>query len=158
MRARRYLTLFYRIVSRSIFTVFCLAFLFKSQSAFAAADPAHGETLFKQNCTACHQINQKLVGPPLTQVYNKESEDWLIKWIRNNAQFRSSGDKDAASIYNEYGKTEMPAFTQFTDDDIRSILAYIKQQDEKPANAPSTGPGATSTNLLSGSMQLSAFY
>jgi hypothetical protein len=52
---------------------------------------------------------------------------------------RASGDKDALAIYNEYGHNEMPQFTSFSDDDIKSILAYIAN----PPAAPSTsGPAA----------------
>jgi cytochrome c2 len=62
---------------------------------FAEVNAANGEKLFKQYCTSCHKIDGKLVGPALKDVHKKQSEEWLIKWIRNNAALRASGDKDA---------------------------------------------------------------
>ncbi|RYY34650.1 MAG: c-type cytochrome, partial [Sphingobacteriaceae bacterium] len=47
--------------SRSVLLVAGLALL--GNGAFAQADPAKGETIFKAKCTACHKIDSKLVGP-----------------------------------------------------------------------------------------------
>lgn len=99
--------------------------------------PAHsqsieeGEKLYKANCTACHQIDGKLIGPALRGVGDKYSEEWLIKWIKNSAEMIASGDPDAIAIYEEYNKSPMTAFPYFSDDDVRNILAYIEQAPEK---------------------------
>ena len=101
-------------------------------------DAAAGEALFKANCTSCHALNKRVLGPALAGVNNKHSEEWLIKWIKNSSALIATGDKDAVAIYNEYNQAVMPPFLQFSDGDIKNILAYIKIEGEKAlAPAPS---------------------
>ena len=105
----------------------------------AEVTPEAGEKLFKQNCASCHKIGSKVVGPDLKDVHKKRTEEWLIKWIRNNGALRSEGDADAIAIYNEF-KTEMPAFLSFTDDDIKSVVAYIAKASEGTTPVGPSGP------------------
>lgn len=122
---------FFHRRKRFYFQVLLASFLLTSlfsAKLFADVNAIAGEKLYKQYCTQCHRpapFEAKLVGPPLKDVHKKQSEEWLIKWIRNNAALRASNDKDALAIFNEYGHNEMPQFTSFTDDEIKSILAYI---------------------------------
>ena len=90
-----------------------------------------GEKLYKSNCTACHQIDSKLIGPALRGVNDKYSQEWLIKWIKNSAELIASGDADAIAIYEEYNKSPMNAFPYFSDEDVVNILAYIEQAPAK---------------------------
>jgi mono/diheme cytochrome c family protein len=115
---------------RKFIAGFLILFLTLPKSNFAEVSADAGGKLFKQYCTSCHGINNKLVGPPLKGVYEKQSEEWLVKWIHNNAALRNAGDKDAIAIYEEYNRNEMPAFLNLQEDDIKSILAYIKVQSE----------------------------
>src|SRR5688500_6922018 len=40
-----------------------------------------GETLFKNNCAACHAASAEVVvGPGLAGVTQRRPEDWLISW------------------------------------------------------------------------------
>ncbi|MFI5135420.1 MAG: c-type cytochrome [Chitinophagales bacterium] len=119
-------------------------------SSRADVNAVNGEKIFKQYCTSCHKpapFDTKLVGPPLKDIQKVQTEEWLMKWIRNNAALRASGDKAAIDIWTQYGKNEMPTFTSFSDDDIKSILAYIAAPPAAPsAQQPASGPaGATST-------------
>ena len=100
-----------------------------------------GEKLYQANCTSCHQIDNKLIGPALRNVGDKYSEEWLIKWIKNSAEMIASGDPDAIAIYEEYNKSPMTAFPYFSDDDVRNILAYIEQAPEKSQTTISTSGG-----------------
>lgn len=114
--------------------------------ASAEVTAAAGEKIFKQYCTSCHKaapFDAKLVGPALKDVEKRRSEEWLIKWIRNNAQLRASGDKDAIAIWTEYGKNEMPSFASFSDDEIKSILAYIANPPVAAAPVAGQPGGAT---------------
>ena len=90
------------------------------------ADVAEGEKLFNANCTSCHAINDKVVGPALKDVDKRHNEAWLIKWIKNSQALVKSGDAEALKIYNEYNQSVMTAFPQFSDDQVKSILAYVK--------------------------------
>src|SRR5438477_9336109 len=100
----------HQFFSSILLTALLFTSVFTAKS-FAAADAVNGEKLFKQYCTQCHKaapFDTKLVGPPLKDIQKKQSEEWLIKWIRNNSALRASNDKDALAIWNEFGKNEMP--------------------------------------------------
>ena len=116
-------------------TIFSLIFFqLLAISTFVTAQTVEeGEKLYKANCTACHQIDSKLIGPSLRGVSDKYSEEWLIKWIKNSAELIASGDADAIAIYEEYNKSPMTAFPYFSDDDVKNILAYIEEAPEKKA-------------------------
>ncbi|MCX2738941.1 c-type cytochrome [Pontibacter sp. M82] len=112
----------------------------------SSGDPAvisAGEALFKNNCAVCHSAGSDvIVGPGLQGVTDKRSESWLISWIKNSQALIQSGDADAIAVYNEYNKQAMPSFA-FSDDEVKSILAYI-ESGQGVATAPAAGvPGAT---------------
>lgn len=91
-----------------------------------------GQTLFNANCKSCHKVHAESVGPALANVYERvPSIDWLKQWIRNSSKVIASGDPYAVQIYEKYKKSQMTAFTSFTDDQIMSILAYIKAETIK---------------------------
>ncbi|MGA0247568.1 MAG: c-type cytochrome [Schleiferiaceae bacterium] len=104
-------------------------------AAHAEGDAELGKKLFKVNCASCHKLDKKLVGPALGGVTERRSEEWLLAWIRNNAELRASGDADAIAIFEEYGGSVMTAFENLSDEDIKSILAYT----DAPAAAPAGG-------------------
>ena len=86
----------------------------------------NGEALYNTNCTSCHMINKKMIGPALAGVNDKYSEEWLIKWIKNSAELIASGDPDAIAIWEEYNKSPMSSFLHLSDDEVKDILAYIE--------------------------------
>jgi mono/diheme cytochrome c family protein len=115
-----------------------------------------GEDLFNGNCKSCHRVKQKLVGPALAGVYDRApSIGWIKSWIRNSAKVVASGDAYAVALYNEYNKSQMTAFNSYTDDQIMSILAYVKAEADKPdvivdpkdPNKPTEGSSISSTYL-----------
>ncbi|MCA6379852.1 MAG: c-type cytochrome [Cytophagales bacterium] len=113
-----------------------------------AAAISAGEALFNGNCKSCHRVKQKLVGPALAGVENRApSIAWIIEWVKNPAKKIASGDEYANKIYNEYNKSQMTAFTSYTDAQILSILAYVKADAEKvevaPAAAQQTAGGGS---------------
>jgi len=122
--------------------LFLLTLSFNSFSQAIPTDVAiisAGETLFNGNCKACHRVKQKLVGPALAGVETRvPSVEWVFNWVRNPAKVIASGDEYANKIYNEFNKSQMTAFNTYTNDQILSILAYVKAEAEKvDAPAPS---------------------
>lgn len=104
-----------------------------------AAAISAGEALFNGNCKSCHRIKQKLVGPALAGVETRApSIEWIFDWVRNPAKVIASGDEYANKIYNEYNKSNMTAFNNYTNEQILSILAYVKSEAEK-VDAPAVG-------------------
>lgn len=119
-----------------------------SASASPNGDAVAGEALFKANCTSCHALNKRVLGPALAGVNEKHSNEWLHKWIRNAPAMVASGDKEAVAIYNEYNQAAMTPFPQLSDADIDNILAYIKVEgDKKPAaTAGAAAAGSTTAD------------
>jgi cytochrome c len=75
---------------------------------------AKGEAIFKQNCAACHKKDEKLVGPPVTEMVSiyASDETGLKKWIK------APGKKRA-----DY--PQMPGFPQLSDDELKELSKYI---------------------------------
>jgi mono/diheme cytochrome c family protein len=91
------------------------------------ASAEEGKKLYEaNNCGSCHAMDKKVVGPALRGVNDRRSEEWLIKWIRNNEALRKSGDADANALYKEYGGAAMNIFENLSPDQVKHILEYIK--------------------------------
>lgn len=98
-----------------------------------------GAAIFKQNCTACHKIGARLVGPDLTGVTEKQSDEWLRKFIHSSQGMVKSGDKDAVAIWEEFNKTTMPDFP-FSDADLTALLGYLGGINKQPGSATVAAP------------------
>ncbi len=124
---------------------FALSFATSAQEIDEARQK-EGQKLYKQLCASCHKLDKKLVGPALGGVEERRENEWLIKWIRNNAELRASGDRDAIAIYEEYNGAAMNAFPQLSDQQINDILYYTTVGDPvkkvAEAAAPVQGGGA----------------
>src|SRR4051812_27839608 len=96
--------------------LFTLLFI-TSKIAFAQ----DGEALFKSNCTSCHAINDKVIGPPLKNVQTKHSEEWLLKWVHNSQALVKAGDADAVKLFNDNNKVVMTSFN-LKDPEIKAII------------------------------------
>ncbi|WP_339659452.1 c-type cytochrome [uncultured Polaribacter sp.] len=92
-----------------------------------------GRSLFKSLCASCHKLDKKLVGPALAGVEERRDNAWLKAWIKNNAELRASGDRDAVAIFEEYNGSPMTAFPQLVDQQIDDILYYTTVGDPKAA-------------------------
>ncbi|MFZ9045006.1 MAG: c-type cytochrome [Cyclobacteriaceae bacterium] len=111
---------------------------------------AAGEKLYNANCTQCHAINEVVIGPALKDVHERQSKDWLIAWIRNSQKVIQSGDEYANEIYEQYNKTAMPVYP-FSDEEITSILAYIKvESDKEPVAEVTVAEGGSVGSQASG--------
>ncbi len=123
--------------------LFFLSFNVLAQEAVDETRQKAGRKIFRQLCSSCHKLDKKLIGPALGGVEERRENEWLKQWIRNNAEFRATGDADAIAIYEEYNGSNMQAFPQLSDEDIDNILYYttvgeIKKVD--PTNPLSVAP------------------
>lgn len=131
------------------FTFLFLFFLTSNVIAQDAVDETRqkaGRKIFRQLCSSCHKLDKKLIGPALGGVEQRRENEWLKQWIRNNAEFRATGDADAIAIYEEYNGSNMQAFPQLSDEDIDNILYYTTVGELKkktdPNQALSVAPAA----------------
>lgn len=116
-------------------TTLFLMLMFSLVSGLLAQSAEEGKALYQANCTSCHAINEKVVGPALKDVHKRREEAWLVKWIRNSQKLIQSGDPVAVQLYKENNESPMTAFEQFSDVQIKSIIAYVKAESEAPAKA-----------------------
>ncbi|KKO90923.1 MULTISPECIES: cytochrome c3 family protein [Sphingobacterium] len=129
-----------RVVSTSLMLLFAVTTLH-------AQDVKEGEKIFKSKCTSCHAIDRKVVGPALKGIPETKDEAWLIKWIKNSQALIASGDADAVKIFEENNKLVMTSFTDLSDDQIKSVLAYITDASkEKPKDPNKDGAAAKDDN------------
>ncbi|GAA4445214.1 hypothetical protein GCM10023188_48080 [Pontibacter saemangeumensis] len=116
--------------------------------AAQAQDAVAGKAIFEGNCTACHSLEADIVGPALKDVHKRRGDEWLVSFIKNSQEMVQAGDKDAVVLFEKFNKVPMPAFGgSLSDEDISNVIAYIKAESEKPAEAvaevPATpAPGA----------------
>ena len=121
---------------------FLLTVFFLSLFSISSANAQDGEALFNANCKSCHAVKEKVIGPALMGISKRRQEDWLIKWIKNSQAVIKSGDEYAVKLFNEYNKVAMTSFN-LKDDEIKSILAYVKAEEVKvPATPPPPPAGS----------------
>lgn len=111
--------------------VFLVSISVNAQEVDEARQKA-GRKLFNANCASCHKLNKRATGPALGGVEERRENEWLKKWIRNNAALRASGDADAVALYEEWNQSNMTAFPQLTDQNIDDILYYTTVGDPGP--------------------------
>lgn len=91
-----------------------------------------GETLFNQNCKVCHNVQTQLIGPALKNVYDRRELPWIYAFVHNSSKVIASGDEQAVALFEEFNKVQMTTFDFLTDENILSIVSYIKDQTDNP--------------------------
>jgi len=137
-----------------------MAALFIFGNVSAQTPEEKGEKVFKANCSSCHALNKKVVGPALSGVEGRvpqPAEPWLIKWIKNSSAVIKSGDSYAVKIFNENNKSVMPN-QAVSDDEIKSILAYIKNPPADKTQPPPPPGGNTVTSEDAGASSSMYLY
>src|SRR3989338_1255200 len=99
----------------------CLAVI-AALSISATAAAADGGTLFKQhNCSACHAVASKSVGPALLDIAAKYKDDKGAQ-ARLEAKTRSGGA-------GSFGPMPMPPTAKtVSDDDIKTMVTWVLSQ------------------------------
>jgi len=89
-------------------------------AAFVAAPASASEALLKKNnCTACHAIDKKLVGPAYKDVAKKYAGDaGAAKMLAEKVKKGGKGT---------WGQVPMPPNPQVSDADIDAMITYVLQ-------------------------------
>lgn len=122
-----------------IISVIMFAFAF---SAIAGEDIKGGETIFKSRCTACHAIDKPLVGPALKDIDKRRDEKWLIGFIQSSQTMIKNGDTAAVNVFNRMNQAMMPDHSDLKNEDIKNIIAFIKDESSKVSNVSASLPFA----------------
>src|SRR5690606_1810336 len=130
------------------FSFVIVAFFLFLGNNVQAADPEisqdeqavqNGKSLFNANCSACHKLDQKLIGPALRGVTDRREVQWAKDFIHNSQKMIASGDPVAVALFAEFNNAVMPPMPFLSDDDLNKLLAYIEYGDK----AQEAAPGAT---------------
>lgn len=122
----------------TLFTFAALLFLisivsYGQEIPTEAVNITEGKSLFNANCKTCHSVQNRLVGPALKNVYDRvPSIDWIFGFVKNSQKVIQSGDDYAVALYDEYNQTEMTAFSDFSNEEILDILAFVKNETDNP--------------------------
>lgn len=107
-----------------------------------------GEVLYQSTCAACHTINRgRLVGPDLSRVYERREKEWLIRFIRSSQKMLKEGDSLTMALYEEYNHLPMPD-NNLSDQEIVSLIDYIREKDTGIADVETTRPSAPDTAVI----------
>ncbi len=82
-----------------------------------------GKELYKTNCTACHKLKKRYIGPALKGVTDRRSPEWIMNMILN-ADEMLANDPVAKALISEYNAPM--AQQQISKEEARAILEYFR--------------------------------
>lgn len=112
-----------------------------------------GKTLFQQRCSACHKLDQKLIGPALAGVTQRREKTWFLKFVTNSQAMIQAGDPIAVKVYEENNKQVMTPFPDLTQEDLEALWSYLSSAAQPatsttPAQTPASATAAESPGLV----------
>ena len=90
-----------------------------------------GKKLFMAHCASCHGIDKRLTGPALVYISRLRNERWLYSYTRNHQQNSDSIDRYADCLQNEYAKSPLPGYRNWSDPQISAIYNYIDNESKR---------------------------
>ncbi|MDG1571649.1 cytochrome c [Robiginitalea sp. M366] len=85
---------------------------------------AQGEAKFNTICTACHQAEQRMIGPALKGVYERRSPEWVMNMILNPDGMLKE-DPIAQALLKEYNNAIM-LNQNLTQEEARAVAEYLR--------------------------------
>ncbi|RPI17120.1 MAG: cytochrome c [Ignavibacteriae bacterium] len=86
-----------------------------------------GEQIFTSKCSACHKMNERLVGPPLKDITKRRKPEWIMNMILNPQQMTQE-NAIAKELFATY--LIQMTFQDVSHDDARALLEYFRANDE----------------------------
>jgi len=93
-------------------------------AAIDEAMVAKGAALFKTNCTACHKINKRFIGPSPSGIMKRRSPEWIMNMILDPS-LMAEQDQCAKDLLVEFNGAAM-ANQNMTEEQARDILEYFR--------------------------------
>ncbi len=85
---------------------------------------AQGEAKYSAICTACHQAEQRMIGPALKGVYERRSPEWVMNMILNPDGMLKE-DPIAKALLKEYNNAIM-LNQNLTEEEARAVAEYLR--------------------------------
>ena len=83
-----------------------------------------GKGLYNMTCVACHDIDQKKLGPALKNVTKERSPEFIMNLLLNTAQMQKD-DRTVKELLKEYNNLPMPD-PGLNQAKARSVLEYLR--------------------------------
>ena len=83
-----------------------------------------GAAIFKTNCTACHKIGKRFIGPSPSGIMERRSPEWIMNMILD-PQLMVAEDRCAKDLLIEFNGAAM-ANQNMTEAQARDILEYFR--------------------------------
>ncbi|QNJ99085.1 c-type cytochrome [Constantimarinum furrinae] len=83
-----------------------------------------GAALFKTNCTACHKIGKRFIGPSPSGIMKRRSPEWIMNMILD-PKLMAEEDQCAKDLLVEFNGAAM-ANQNLTEAQARDILEYFR--------------------------------
>lgn len=93
---------------------------------------SQGQAVFTTKCAACHKLEERYVGPPLGQVLDRRSPEFVMNMMLNPDEMAKK-HPEGKDMLAEYF-TLMPS-QNLTESDARSILEYLRSAQTDSATA-----------------------
>jgi len=87
-----------------------------------------GKEIYKTNCTSCHKMKKRLVGPALDGVTVRRTPEWIMNMILNPDEMVKE-DPTAKALLAEY--LAPMANQSLKEDEARAILEFFRSRDKK---------------------------
>ena len=84
---------------------------------------AAGEKNFNNVCFACHQAEQRGIGPAMKGVYERRSPEWVMNMILNPTEMLQK-DPIAMALFEEYGS--MMTANTLSQEEAREVAEYLR--------------------------------
>ncbi len=83
-----------------------------------------GAAIFKTNCTACHKVGKRFIGPSPSGIMERRSPEWIMNMILD-PQLMVEQDRCAKDLLVEFNGAAM-ANQNMTEEQARDILEYFR--------------------------------
>lgn len=83
-----------------------------------------GQELFKNNCTACHKVDKKFIGPALTGIMDRRSPEWTMNMILD-PELMVKEDPIAKQLLIDHNGSPM-ANQGLVEEEARALLEYFR--------------------------------
>lgn len=83
-----------------------------------------GKKLFEVNCTTCHKVEKKFIGPSLKGILDRRSPEWVLNMILNPEEMIKK-DPIAKQLLLQFNGAPM-ANQNITQDEAIALLDYLR--------------------------------
>ena len=85
---------------------------------------SQGKKIFDAKCTACHNVNRRLIGPPMKGIYDRRNPAWVMNIMLNPDQMLKE-DPIAIALLKEYNNIIM-INQNLTIDEAKKLAEYFR--------------------------------